>query len=219
MADSTAAPLRPAASTQRPRSGGTNSATPSHARSHPETNQPTIMVTAITGASPGPNGGTMSIRLDPPRTDALQITVKWENGVMSASFQTSSEQTTRLLSHNLSRSKINLESQGVSVDRLHVHQASKSKVHPPRTTTPATARANILSRWPQPGPGSGSARSPPQNVASHAATTIRSISSPEHPRHTAARPAHLSPQCHAASAAHSYHVRFFTFLPDPLPKG
>ncbi len=84
------------------------------------------MVTAITGTLL-PNGGTMSIRLDPPELGALQITVKMENGVMSASFQTSSEQATRLLSHNLSQLKNALESQGVSVDRLHVHQASKSE--------------------------------------------------------------------------------------------
>jgi flagellar hook-length control protein FliK len=84
------------------------------------------MVTAITGTLL-PNGGSMSIRLDPPELGALQITVKMENGVMSASFQTSNEQATRLLSHSLSQLKTALETQGISVDRLHVHQASKSE--------------------------------------------------------------------------------------------
>ncbi len=84
------------------------------------------MVSAITGTLL-PSGGTMSIRLDPPELGALQITVRMENGVMSASFQTSNEQATRLLSHSLSQLKNALETQGVSVDRLHVHQAAPSE--------------------------------------------------------------------------------------------
>jgi flagellar hook-length control protein FliK len=73
-----------------------------------------------------PDGGTMSIWLDPPELGAMQITVKIESGVISASFETSSDQATRLLSHTLSDLKGALESQGVSVDSLHVHQSSRS---------------------------------------------------------------------------------------------
>jgi flagellar hook-length control protein FliK len=68
----------------------------------------------------------MTIRLDPPELGALNVTVKMQNGVLSASFQTSSDQATRLLSHTLGQLKTALESQGVSVDRLHVQQSSKS---------------------------------------------------------------------------------------------
>jgi flagellar hook-length control protein FliK len=67
----------------------------------------------------------MKIRLDPPELGALSLTVRMHEGVMTASFQTSSEEATRLLSHSLSDLKTSLESQGVSVARLHVEQAPK----------------------------------------------------------------------------------------------
>jgi flagellar hook-length control protein FliK len=89
-----------------------------------ETNQP-VIVSTIQGKLL-PDGGTMNISLNPPELGAMQISVKMENGVMSASFQTSNEQATRLLTHTLGQLKNALEIQGVSVDRLHVHQASSS---------------------------------------------------------------------------------------------
>ncbi len=73
-----------------------------------------------------PNGGTMNITLNPPDLGAMQISVHMENGVMSASFETSSDQATRLLTHTLGQLKNALETQGVSVDRLHVRQSSSS---------------------------------------------------------------------------------------------
>jgi flagellar hook-length control protein FliK len=90
-----------------------------------QTNTPTI-VTAIHGQLM-PNGGTMNIQLDPPELGALQVTVKIENGTISASFATSNAQATQLLSHSLSQLKHALESQGVSVDRLHVHQTAPTE--------------------------------------------------------------------------------------------
>ncbi|MGA2443537.1 MAG: flagellar hook-length control protein FliK [Tepidisphaeraceae bacterium] len=89
-----------------------------------EANQPSI-VSTIHG-SLLPNGGTMNITLNPPDLGAMQITVRMENGVMSASFQTSNDQATRLLTHTLGQLKEALETQGVSVDRLHVQQSSNS---------------------------------------------------------------------------------------------
>ena len=88
-----------------------------------DANQPSI-VSTIHG-SLLPNGGTMNITLNPPDLGAMQITVRMENGVMSASFQTSNDQATRLLTPSLSQLKTALETQGVSVDRLHVHQTSQ----------------------------------------------------------------------------------------------
>ena len=71
------------------------------------------------------NGGSMQIRLDPPELGALQVMVHMQDGVMTASFQTSNDDATKLLSHSLSQLKQVLESQGVSVERLQVQQAPK----------------------------------------------------------------------------------------------
>jgi flagellar hook-length control protein FliK len=69
----------------------------------------------------------MNIALNPPDLGAMQITVRMESGAMSASFQTTNDQATRLLTHSLGQLKNALEMQGVSVDRLHVHQVSNSE--------------------------------------------------------------------------------------------
>jgi len=73
-----------------------------------------------------PGGGTMHLRLDPPELGDLQISVHLHDGVMTAAFQTSNDQATRLLSHSLGNLKSMLEAQGVSVDKLHVQQGPKS---------------------------------------------------------------------------------------------
>jgi flagellar hook-length control protein FliK len=74
-----------------------------------------------------PHGGAMQIRLDPPELGALKVMVEMRDGVMSATFQTSNEQATQLLSHSLNQLKHVLESQGVTVERLQVQQAPKSE--------------------------------------------------------------------------------------------
>ena len=68
----------------------------------------------------------MQIRLDPPELGALQVTVRMDRGVMSASFETSNDEATRLLTHSLSQLKTVLETSGVNVERLHVQQAPRS---------------------------------------------------------------------------------------------
>lgn len=72
-----------------------------------------------------PNGGTMQIRLDPPELGALQVSVHMQNGVINATFQTSNDDATKVLSHSLTQLKHALETQGVSVDKLHVQQAPR----------------------------------------------------------------------------------------------
>src|SRR5262249_30205130 len=72
-----------------------------------------------------PKGGTMQIRLDPPELGALSVTVSMKDGLMSASFETSNDDATRLLSHSLTQLKTAMESAGVSVDKLQVSQAPK----------------------------------------------------------------------------------------------
>ncbi len=74
-----------------------------------------------------PNGGTMHIRLDPPELGALLVTVRMADGAMTASFDTSNDQATKLLSHSLGQLKQALESQGVSVERLHVQQSPREQ--------------------------------------------------------------------------------------------
>lgn len=73
-----------------------------------------------------PNGGSMHIRLDPPELGALQVSVHLRDGMMTASFQTSSDDAARLLSHSLSQLKHALESQGVQVEKIHVEQTARA---------------------------------------------------------------------------------------------
>jgi flagellar hook-length control protein FliK len=88
-----------------------------------EENHPKI-VSSITGQLL-PNGGKLQIRLDPPDMGSLQITVQMRNGAMTAEFQTSNDEATRVLSHSLGQLKSTLESAGMSVEKLHVEQTSK----------------------------------------------------------------------------------------------
>jgi flagellar hook-length control protein FliK len=72
-----------------------------------------------------PHGGSMQIRLDPPELGALQVSVEMRDGAMTATFQTSNEDATRLLSHSLGQLKTALESQGVTVEKIQVQQSPK----------------------------------------------------------------------------------------------
>ena len=74
-----------------------------------------------------PHGGSMQIRLDPPELGALQVMVEIRDGVMTAMFQTSNDEATRLLSHSLNQLKHVLEAQGVSVEKLQVQQGPKNE--------------------------------------------------------------------------------------------
>lgn len=74
-----------------------------------------------------PNGGTMRIRLDPPQLGALQVTVQIRDGVVTAAFETSNDEATRLLGHSLNQLKGVLESHGVGVDRLQVQQSPRNE--------------------------------------------------------------------------------------------
>ncbi|MBA2433779.1 MAG: flagellar hook-length control protein FliK, partial [Chthoniobacterales bacterium] len=89
-----------------------------------ETNHDKIVT--ILRSSAFDKGGTMEIRLDPPELGALQVSVKMQDGVMTASFQTSNDEATRLLSHSLGQLKHVLESAGVTVDKLQVQQSPKN---------------------------------------------------------------------------------------------
>lgn len=95
---------------------------PSPEAAFSQVNHPSI-VKAIHGQLL-PQGGSMHLRLDPPELGALQVSVHMRDGMMTASFQTSNDQASQLLSHSLSQLKHALEAQGVSVQKIHVEQAS-----------------------------------------------------------------------------------------------
>ena len=86
-------------------------------------NHPKI-VTAIHGELL-PNGGSMHIRMDPPELGALNVQIDVRDGIVTASFQTSNDEATRLLSHSLGQLRTTLESAGVSVEKLQVQQAPR----------------------------------------------------------------------------------------------
>jgi flagellar hook-length control protein FliK len=67
----------------------------------------------------------MQIRLTPPELGDLQVTVHMRDGVMEASFETSSDHATKLLSQSLAQLKSGLEAAGVSVEKLQVQQSPR----------------------------------------------------------------------------------------------
>jgi flagellar hook-length control protein FliK len=84
------------------------------------------IVSGITGKLL-PDGGSMQLTLDPANLGPMQVRVEMKNGVMSASFETSNDQASKLLSHSLGDLKSALEAQGVTVEKLHVSQSSKQQ--------------------------------------------------------------------------------------------
>lgn len=90
-----------------------------------DANHPKI-ISSITGRLL-PGGGSMQIRLDPPELGAMQIRVEMHNGTMTASFETSNDQATRLLSHSLGDLRSSLAAQGVNVEKLQVSQSPKQQ--------------------------------------------------------------------------------------------
>ena len=74
-----------------------------------------------------PNGGSMHIRLDPPELGAIHVHVEVRDGIMNASFETDNDQTVQLLSHSLGSLKTALEAQGMTIEKLHVHQSPRQQ--------------------------------------------------------------------------------------------
>jgi flagellar hook-length control protein FliK len=89
------------------------------------TNEPSIVKAVKTELLP--TGGTMQMRLDPPELGVLQVSVHVKDGVVSASFQTSNDEATKLLSHSMGQLKTALESQGVTIGKMHVQQTPKEQ--------------------------------------------------------------------------------------------
>ena len=85
-----------------------------------EANHATIINSVKTNLLP--RGGSMQLRLDPPELGRIQVNVEMRDGVMNATFQTTSDDATRMLSHSLGQLKSSLESQGVTVEKIQVQQ-------------------------------------------------------------------------------------------------
>lgn len=77
-------------------------------------------------------GGVMNMRLDPPELGELRIQMALGRGSVSATFEAANEQTQAMLNKNLSALRTALESQGLTVERLHVHinQGSGAQAQP-----------------------------------------------------------------------------------------
>ena len=69
----------------------------------------------------------MQITLHPDNLGHVHISVQVTGGSVSATFETSTDQATRLLSHSLSQLKQTLESAGVVVEKLQVTQTRDSQ--------------------------------------------------------------------------------------------
>lgn len=116
-------PREPATSVTAKTATGPANSPASQQAQFTEVNHPTI-VSEIQGKML-PDGGAMSLRLNPPELGAMHVRVEVHNGVISASFSAEREQTAKLLSHSLGDLKSSLESQGMTVEKLHVAQAPK----------------------------------------------------------------------------------------------
>ena len=81
-------------------------------------------------------GGVMNLRLDPPELGELRIQMALGRGSVSATFEASNEQTQAMLNKNLSALRTALESQGLTVERLHVqvNQGSSAQAQPEDAT-------------------------------------------------------------------------------------
>lgn len=77
-------------------------------------------------------GGVMNMRLDPPELGELRIQMALGRGSVSAIFEAANEQTQAMLNKNLSALRTALESQGLTVERLHVqiNQGSGAQAQP-----------------------------------------------------------------------------------------
>lgn len=94
--------------------------------------------------------GQMKIRLDPPELGALEVAVKMVDGRMTASFTTSNDEATQLLSHSLNNLKSSLEATGISVDRIQVRQMAPSENAQQQPGSGEHKRENSSSAFDQP---------------------------------------------------------------------
>jgi flagellar hook-length control protein FliK len=88
-----------------------------------EANHPP-MVTGITTRLL-PDGGTMTLRLDPPELGAMAVSVRVSGGQLTATLEAESADAVKLLTHSISSLRNSLEASGVSIDRIEVSHNQK----------------------------------------------------------------------------------------------
>ncbi len=71
------------------------------------------------------NGGTMTIRMDPPDLGTVRIHVQIKGGIVNAHFGTSHDAVRALLNQQMGQLRHALEVQGLTVDRLQVQTTSQ----------------------------------------------------------------------------------------------
>jgi len=76
----------------------------------------------------------MQIKLNPPDLGAMDISVQMRNGTMTATFDTTNDQASRMLSHSLGQLKTALEGQGITVGALHVQQSPRGSETSPNSS-------------------------------------------------------------------------------------
>lgn len=74
-----------------------------------------------------PNGGTMTMRLDPPEMGALQVAVVLKDGLASVTFRAENPEAVRLLSQTMAQLRETLSAAGLTVDRMQVQQGSRQE--------------------------------------------------------------------------------------------
>ncbi len=75
------------------------------------------------------NGGSVTLRLQPPEMGFVRIQMELHNGTVNATLHSEHASVRTLLSQHLAQLRHALENQGLSVERLHVQSLSSSQ-HP-----------------------------------------------------------------------------------------
>ncbi len=70
-------------------------------------------------------GGSVTLRLTPPELGALRVRVEMNNSLVSARFEAQTEGVRSILQSNMSTLRQALESQGLTVQHLHVQMAAQ----------------------------------------------------------------------------------------------
>lgn len=90
-----------------------------------QANVPNI-VSSVTGQLL-PNGGTMTLRLDPPEVGALQVAVMMKDGMATVTFTTDNPEAARMMSNTLGELRNSLHAAGITVDKMTVASVPKSE--------------------------------------------------------------------------------------------
>jgi flagellar hook-length control protein FliK len=102
-------------------------------------------------------GGTLTMRLDPPSLGDLRVTMTIERGSVVADITPSTRVAHDLLSNGLTALREALERQGLHVERLSVH-APPAKAEQPATTSPQPGHAAPNASGPERSEPRGDAR-------------------------------------------------------------